>query len=69
MSNNEESKTSAADFGTDGRKSDQLIECPCGTVLRGEDLGAVVDIAQTHAQEVHDMDLSREQAESMARPS
>ncbi len=69
MSNNEESKTSAVDLGPDGRKSDQDLECPCGTVLRGEDLGAVVEVAQSHAQEVHDMDLSREQAESMARPS
>jgi hypothetical protein len=49
--------------------SGQLIECPCGTVLRGEDLEAVVVEAQRHAKSVHDMDLSDEQAESMARPN
>lgn len=47
----------------------QLIECPCGTVLRGDDLKAVVAEARTHAKSVHDMDLSQEQAESMARPN
>ncbi len=47
----------------------QLIECPCGTVLRGESLDRVVAVAQSHAKAVHDMNLSSEQAESMARPS
>ncbi|MDH3300262.1 MAG: DUF1059 domain-containing protein [Acidimicrobiia bacterium] len=47
----------------------QLIECPCGTVLRGEDLEAVVAEAQEHARTVHDMELDDEQARSMARPS
>jgi predicted small metal-binding protein len=49
--------------------SDQLIECPCGTVLRAGSLAEVVAEAQQHAKSVHDMDLSQEQAESMARPS
>jgi predicted small metal-binding protein len=48
--------------------SGQLIECPCGTVLRGEDLDDVVSAAQAHAKAVHEMDLTKEQAESMARP-
>jgi len=47
----------------------QLIECPCGTVLRGDDLVGVVAEAQDHAKRVHDMSLSEEQAQSMARPS
>jgi len=46
-----------------------IIECPCGTVLRGDDLDAVVDTAREHAESVHDMDLSEEQARSMARPT
>jgi predicted small metal-binding protein len=46
----------------------QLIECPCGTVLRGDDLDDVVSAAQAHAKTVHEMDLTKEQAESMARP-
>ena len=48
--------------------SAQTIECPCGTVLRGADVAAVVKEAQTHAKAVHDMDLSDADARSMARP-
>lgn len=48
--------------------SGHIIECPCGTVLRGVDVKEVVSEAQSHAKSVHDMDLSVEQAESMARP-
>lgn len=47
----------------------QTIECPCGTVLRGADEDAVIAEAQQHAKSVHDMDLTDEQARSMARPS
>ncbi len=46
-----------------------IIECPCGTVLRGADEDAVVAEAQTHAKTVHDMDLSVDDARSMARPA
>jgi predicted small metal-binding protein len=45
---------------------EQVIECPCGTVLRAGELADVVSRAQTHAKEVHDMDLTAEQATSMA---
>ena len=48
---------------------DQVIECPCGTVLRAVDVGAVVVEAQTHAKQVHDMDLTEQQAAAMARPA
>lgn len=48
---------------------EQVIECPCGTVLRGADLENVIDQAQAHAHEVHDMELSDEDATSMARPA
>lgn len=44
------------------------IECPCGTVLRGDSADAVVAEAQRHAKTVHDMDLSTEQARAMAHP-
>jgi predicted small metal-binding protein len=47
----------------------QLIECPCGTVLRGKGIDQVVAEAQQHAKAVHDMDLTDEQAKAMARPS
>ncbi len=49
--------------------SGQLIECPCGTVLRGVGVDEVVTEAQLHAKTVHDMELTDEQAKAMARPS
>ena len=49
--------------------AEQLIECPCGTVLRGDSLDAVVREAQEHAKSVHDLDLSDEDAAAMARPN
>ena len=48
--------------------SGHTIECPCGTVLRGDDEEHVVAAAQDHARSVHDMELSDEQARAMARP-
>jgi predicted small metal-binding protein len=38
-------------------------------VLRGADEDAVIAEAQQHAKSVHDMDLTNEQARSMARPA
>jgi predicted small metal-binding protein len=49
--------------------SGQTIECPCGTVLRGTDEEAVIAEARAHAKAVHDMDLSEDEARSMARPA
>jgi predicted small metal-binding protein len=49
--------------------SGKIIECPCGTVLRGDDDEAVVAAAQAHAKTIHDMDLSDEQAQSMVAPN
>jgi predicted small metal-binding protein len=46
-----------------------MIECPCGTVLRGADEDAVITEAQQHARSVHDMELTDDQARSMARPA
>lgn len=45
-----------------------VIECPCGTVLRAETLDEVVVAARSHASDVHGMELSEEDAQSMARP-
>lgn len=47
----------------------KVIECPCGVVLEGADSDDVVTKAQTHAKDVHDMDLSTDQALDMARPA
>lgn len=46
-----------------------VVECPCGAIIQGDTSAAVVAQAQTHAKETHDMDLSEEQALSMARPA
>ncbi|MGI9657573.1 MAG: DUF1059 domain-containing protein [Gaiellaceae bacterium] len=47
----------------------KIIECPCGVVLEGDSDDQVVAAAQKHATEVHEMDLTREQALEMARPA
>lgn len=46
-----------------------VIECPCGALLRSDEPEDVVRQARQHAREVHEMDLSEEQARSMARPA
>lgn len=52
-------------MSTDAR----VIECPCGVVLEGATTDEVVDAAQEHAQEAHELELSRESAIAMARPA
>jgi predicted small metal-binding protein len=47
----------------------KIIQCPCGVRIEGQDDEDVVQKAQTHAREVHQMELSREQALAMARPA
>ena len=47
----------------------KVIECPCGAVIHGQCDDEVIAQAQSHAKSTHDMDLSREQAISMARPA
>lgn len=46
----------------------KVINCPCGFVVKGETDEQLVANAQQHAKEVHQMELSREQALAMARP-
>ena len=48
---------------------EKVIQCPCGTMLRSEDEDELVCKAQEHAKELHSMELSREQALSMAQPA
>jgi len=47
----------------------KVIQCPCGSVIEGGDDEEVVKKAQDHARTTHNMELSREQALSMARPA
>lgn len=46
----------------------KIIKCPCGTVVRARDDESLVAQAQQHAREVHQMELTREQALAMAGP-
>lgn len=47
----------------------KVINCPCGFVVRGATDDELVARAQEHARQVHQMELSREQALAMAKPS
>ena len=47
----------------------KVINCPCGFVLKGDSDEDVVKKAQAHAKQVHQMELSREQALAMAKPA
>jgi predicted small metal-binding protein len=47
----------------------KVINCPCGYVVKGDSDDQLVARAQEHAKQVHQMELSREQALSMARPA
>jgi predicted small metal-binding protein len=47
----------------------KVINCPCGFVVTGDSDEQLVAKAQQHAKDVHQMELSREQALAMARPA
>ena len=47
----------------------KVINCPCGFVVRGASDEEVVARAQEHARQVHQMELSRDQALAMAKPA
>jgi predicted small metal-binding protein len=46
----------------------KVIQCPCGHIMRAASDDEVIRLAQVHAREVHNMDLSTKEALSMARP-
>jgi predicted small metal-binding protein len=45
----------------------KVIEYPCGTAVRGKDEDELVSKAQQHAKDLHDMELTREQALPLAQ--
>ena len=47
----------------------KVINCDCGFIVRGETDDELVVAAQGHAKEVHNMDLTAEQALSLAVPA
>jgi predicted small metal-binding protein len=46
----------------------KVIQCPCGYLMRETDDDVLVASAQTHARSAHGIELTREQALSMAKP-
>lgn len=48
---------------------DKVINCPCGFVVKGHSDEELVARAQAHAKQVHQMELTREQALAMAKPT
>jgi predicted small metal-binding protein len=48
---------------------EKVIECPCGYVVRAQDEDGLVSQAQKHPNDVHGMELTREQALEMSRPA
>jgi predicted small metal-binding protein len=47
----------------------KIINCDCGYVVRGDSDEELVQAAQRHAREVHDMELTAEQVLSLAVPA
>lgn len=47
----------------------KVIKCDCGFVVRGNSDDELVQAAQAHAKEVHEMDLNAEQVLAMAEPA
>jgi predicted small metal-binding protein len=46
----------------------KVIKCDCGYVVRGASDDELVQAAQVHAKDVHDMDLTADQILAMAEP-
>jgi predicted small metal-binding protein len=47
----------------------KVINCECGFVVRGATDDELVANAQAHARDVHGMEITREQALSLATPA
>lgn len=47
----------------------KVIYCDCGFVVRGDSDDELVANAQAHARDVHNVDITRDQALSMAQPA
>lgn len=47
----------------------KVINCPCGYIVKGATDDEVVMRAQQHAKQVHQMELTPQQALAMAKPT
>jgi len=48
---------------------DKKVDCECGVTLTGATDDELYSKVKEHAGEVHDMDITREQALAMAKPA
>ena len=47
----------------------KVVTCPCGETIRGETDDELVGLVQQHGKEVHDQEVSRQDALAMAQPA
>lgn len=46
----------------------KVVHCPCGAEVRGETDDELYENVKQHAKEVHNQEVTREQALAMAQP-
>ena len=47
----------------------KVVTCPCGEVMRAETDDELVSLVQEHGKAVHQQEVTREDALSMAQPA
>lgn len=47
----------------------KVVTCPCGETIRAETDDELVRLVQAHGKEVHNQEVSREDALGMAQPA
>ena len=46
----------------------KAVNCPCGETIKGDTDDELVKLVQVHGKEVHQQEVSREDALAMAQP-
>ena len=47
---------------------EKAVNCPCGEVIKADTDNELVKLVQAHGKEVHQQEVSREEAMAMAQP-
>ena len=47
----------------------KVVNCPCGEKITGDNDAELVRLVQAHGKEVHNQEVSREDALAMAQPA
>ena len=47
----------------------KVVNCPCGEKITGDNDDELVRLVQAHGKEVHNQEVSREDALAMAQPA